>query len=86
MRAGVRGDRYAVHDATMVELVAAAYGVEGRQVLGGPAWLELDHFDLEAKLPIGTPPETLQRMLQSMLAERFNSSLLKIPSSSQPFC
>jgi uncharacterized protein (TIGR03435 family) len=71
MRAGVRGDRYVVHDATMVDLVAAAYGVEGRQVLGGPAWLELDHFDVEAKLPIGTPPEMLQRMLQSMLAERF---------------
>ena len=45
---GLRGGRYAVQRATMLDLVALAYGVEGDKVLGGPSWLETDRFDIIA--------------------------------------
>jgi uncharacterized protein (TIGR03435 family) len=72
VRARVEGERYVVRSATMVDLVAAAYGVKDSDVVDGPAWLEMDRFDVDAKLPPNTPQETVQKMLQSLLAERFN--------------
>src|SRR5262245_39318937 len=37
----------------------------------GPNWLEFDRFDVFAKVPNNTPPETLKLMLQALLADRF---------------
>ena len=68
----LRGDRYILRQATMVDLIAAAYGVEASTVQGGPIWLETDRFDIVAKAPPTTPPATVKLMLQSLLAERFN--------------
>ena len=36
----VRGGRYQFRNATMLDLVASAYGMEPEKVLGGPSWLE----------------------------------------------
>jgi uncharacterized protein (TIGR03435 family) len=66
----LRGDRYAVHDATMLDLISSAYGVDAEKVQGGPSWLEWDRFDINAKAPATTSPETVKLMLQSLLAER----------------
>jgi uncharacterized protein (TIGR03435 family) len=72
MTGGVlRGGRYELRNATMVDLIRIAYGVEAEKVLGGPNWLEFDRFDVSAKAPTATPPETLQLMLQALLADRF---------------
>jgi len=65
------GDRYQIRQANMVDLIRTAYSVEAENVLGGPSWLELDRFDVIAKTAPGTPPETLQLMLQALLADRF---------------
>jgi uncharacterized protein (TIGR03435 family) len=67
----LRGDRYILRQANMVDLIRTAYGVEADNVVGGPNWLELDRFDIVAKAPPGTPAETLKLMLQSLLADRF---------------
>jgi uncharacterized protein (TIGR03435 family) len=67
----LRGGRYDLRKATMLELIKTAYGVDGDAVLGGPNWLELDRFYVAAKAPPSTPPETLKMMLQSLLADRF---------------
>jgi uncharacterized protein (TIGR03435 family) len=67
----LRGDRYDLRDATMVDLVAAAYGIETDNVLGGPSWLESDRFDVIAKAPPTTSKETIKLMLQALLADRF---------------
>jgi uncharacterized protein (TIGR03435 family) len=73
MSGGVlRAGRYVVRQANMVDLVRAAYGVEADDVLGGPSWLEMDRFDVVAKASPATTPETLQRMLQALLADRFH--------------
>lgn len=82
MRGGVlRGGRYDVHTASMLELIANAYGTDGDKVQGGPAWLEVDHFDISAKAPEKTPPATVKLMLQNLLAERF---ALKVHKEDRP--
>lgn len=65
------GDRYAVREATMVQLIAAAYDMEPDYVQGGPGWLNVDRYDVTAKAPASTSPEALRAMLQSLLKDRF---------------
>jgi uncharacterized protein (TIGR03435 family) len=73
MSGGVlRGNRFEIRQATMVDLVRVAYGVDADKVLGGPSWVELDRFDVLAKAPPATAPDVVRQMLQSLLAERFN--------------
>lgn len=67
----LRGARYDLRKATMLDLIRIAYNVNPEMVVGGPNWLEFDRFDIAAKAPLNTPPETLRLMLQSLLAERF---------------
>jgi hypothetical protein len=65
----VHAGRYEIKYATMVDLVHLAYGVDGDKILGGPNWLEMDRFDIIAKVPPDTTPERLNLMLQSPLAD-----------------
>jgi uncharacterized protein (TIGR03435 family) len=67
----LRGDRLVFHQATMVDLIAAAYGIDPSLVQGGPIWLETDRFEIRAKAPPTTPKDTVKLMLQSLLADRF---------------
>jgi uncharacterized protein (TIGR03435 family) len=73
MSGGVlRGGRYDLRNATMLDLIQTAYGVDdSSKIVGGPGWLNTDRFDVAAKAPPSTPPETLTLMLQALLAERF---------------
>lgn len=72
MQVGViRSGRYELRQATMLDLIATAYGVDADTVLGGPGWLELDRFDVIAKVPPDTSLETAKVMLQELLAKRF---------------
>ena len=66
-----------------------AYDVKAEKIAGGPGWLEMDRFDVIAKVPAGTKaetmpgsapgalPDTLKEMLQSLLADRFKLTLHK---------
>lgn len=48
LRGGViRGGKFEIRTATMVDLITTAYGVEADFVLGGPSWLETDRFDAQ---------------------------------------
>ena len=67
----LRGGRFEVRTATMVELISFAYDMESDKVLAGPSWLDWDRFDVAAKTPPATTPENLNLMLQKLLAERF---------------
>jgi uncharacterized protein (TIGR03435 family) len=62
---------YELRQASMVDLVATAYGLNQDEVLEGPAWLEEDRFDIVAKLPPNSTKETQKAMLQTLLADRF---------------
>jgi uncharacterized protein (TIGR03435 family) len=66
-----RNGRYEIHSATMVDLVRLAYGFDADKILGGPSWLEMNHYDVVAKVPSDATVETTAPMLQALLAERF---------------
>jgi len=70
-RSSATGGRYQVRNATMVDLIRAAYNFDADKILGGPNWIELDRFDVTAKMPEGTKPDERRQMLQALLAERF---------------
>jgi len=71
-RIGVpRNGRYEIRRATMVDLIRTAHGVEADKVVGGPHWLEMNRFDIVAKVPSSASRETVMPMLQTLLAERF---------------
>src|SRR5215475_13328382 len=74
---GLRGTRYLVRQATMVDLISLAYGVDNNKILAGPSWLDLDRFDLSARAPSGSTPEQAGLMLQTLLAERFSLKIHK---------
>jgi len=73
----VRGGRYEVKNATMVDLIRIAYGYDANKILGGPNWLEMDRYDVAAKVPASSTPETHKLMLQSLLEDRFKLALHK---------
>jgi uncharacterized protein (TIGR03435 family) len=67
----LRGDRYVNRQATMLDLAAAAYGLDPTNVQGGPSWLEWNRYDVVAQVPAGTTMESVRPMLQGLLADRF---------------
>ena len=67
----LNGDRFIMRQASMVDLIAKAYGVENANVLRGPAWLDVDRFDIAAKAPRTTSPDDVKLMLRALLADRF---------------
>src|SRR5207253_9839962 len=47
----LRGERYDLRKATMLDLIRIAYSVDADKVVGGPGWLELDRFDVAGSAP-----------------------------------
>lgn len=68
----LRAGRYELRQATMLDLIEIAYGVDEEMVFGGPDWLDWDRFDVTAKAPPATTPETAKLMLRRLLADRFS--------------
>jgi uncharacterized protein (TIGR03435 family) len=67
----VRGSRYEIYNATLVDLIKTAYDIRADAVLGGPSWLAVDRFDVIAKAPANASSESINAMLQSLLSDRF---------------
>jgi uncharacterized protein (TIGR03435 family) len=78
----LRGGRYVALNASTVDLIGAAYGVENDKVLDGPSWLEIDQFDIIAKPSANATEAMVKPMLQNLLADRFK---LVIHNDSRPF-
>ena len=47
----VNHDRLLVHHATIVDLIAFAYGVDRDKVFGGPSWMDNDRYEIAALAP-----------------------------------
>ena len=69
------GDRYVIHQATTLDLIRAAYGIEEAHILGGPMWLESTRYDVLAKAPMGATNADVQPMLRALLADRFKLAM-----------
>jgi bla regulator protein blaR1 len=70
----INGRRFEVLDTKLEQLISFAYGLDPRQVVGAPDWMNKDEFDITA-VPEGDGQPTIaqwKEMMQKLLAERFN--------------
>ncbi len=73
----LRGTRYEMHFATLLDMIAEAYHMDNNDVFGGPSWLEMNQYDLIALVPEHTKHEETRAMLRQLLAERFHLAVHK---------
>lgn len=74
VRMGVQmlpGGRVSMSGVTMKTLIQQAYGVRDFQIVGGPAWMGSDRYDITAKPEGAATPEQVKVMIQALLADRF---------------
>jgi len=82
MRGGaIRGGRFQVRTASMLDLISFAYETEAAKIVGGPTWLGSERFDIVAAAPADTAQDKAAPMLQSLLEDRFG---LVIKKESRP--
>ena len=72
------GGVFVAQQQSLKDLISLAYKVRESQIIGGPAWIGSDRFDVKAKADRELPPfnptgeiGALERMRQSLLADRF---------------
>ena len=69
------GGRYIGQNMTLRLLIKTAYGVHDSQIIGGPSWIDSDHWDINAKAEgykEATPFRDQARlMVRPLLADRF---------------
>jgi uncharacterized protein (TIGR03435 family) len=58
-------------------LILKAYNIQFYQ-LSGPAWINAEHFDIEAKIPEGATNAQFEAMQQNLLATRFGLTFHKV--------
>ena len=66
--------RFTTHNLTLKRLIAIAYDIDVKQVLGGPNWTDSDSYDINAKIPeefAARKQDQVPQMLQSLLEDRF---------------
>ncbi|HEX4002139.1 MAG TPA: M56 family metallopeptidase [Candidatus Acidoferrales bacterium] len=69
----VRGTEFSTLNTTLSDMIAFAYDVQQKQIVGGPNWISSDKFDIQAKPDTPGSPNTQQvrTMLEKLLADRF---------------
>jgi uncharacterized protein (TIGR03435 family) len=65
------GGRLTMTNSSLRMLIRFAYNLQDNQLVGGPAWLDTDRYDILAKAEGEATREQMQQMLQTLLAERF---------------
>jgi uncharacterized protein (TIGR03435 family) len=68
--------RLAMNNVTLKRCIMGAYGIGPNQILGGPPWLDSDHYEIIAKADQPVDDDAiLMAMLQTLLAERFKLAI-----------
>jgi uncharacterized protein (TIGR03435 family) len=65
------GGRLSITNLPLKLILQEAYSVKQYQLSGGPAWIETDRFDIEAKAEGEPSRAQMMTMLQTLLADRF---------------
>jgi uncharacterized protein (TIGR03435 family) len=71
---------FTARNVTLKRLVAEAWRLQMSQVMG-PAWLDQNEYEIEARVPEGATREEVALMLKRLLADRFG---LKLHSENRP--
>ena len=66
------GNGYLVQNVPVKAMISLMYKVPGRQITGGPDWLNNQNYDMEAKADHAYSIDDLHVMFQNLLADRFN--------------
>jgi uncharacterized protein (TIGR03435 family) len=69
----VQGRRFTTLNTTLSDIIAFAYGIHPKQLVGAPAWVETDKWDVEAQPDgEGAPSDKQWKIMwQKLLADRF---------------
>ena len=69
----VRGTKFTTINTTLNDLITFAYGVQQKQVVDAPSWMDTDKWDIEAQPDVPGAPnrKQLTTMVQKLLADRF---------------
>jgi uncharacterized protein (TIGR03435 family) len=65
------GGRLSVGNNTLRNILRNAWRLQTFQIVGGPDWIETEHWDIVAKAADNPAPEELVVMLQNLLIDRF---------------
>ena len=65
------GGRVEGTNRTLKLLIQAAFDVQPYQIIGGPLWIESDHFDIAATANQDVTQAQLRSMMRTLLADRF---------------
>ena len=65
----------AARNATLRTIISTLYGVDDRQLDGGPLWIDDEPFDIVATARPNVSGDELIRMAKAMLADRFQLTL-----------
>jgi uncharacterized protein (TIGR03435 family) len=68
---GGRGGMVTATNVTLRTLIRQSYGILSSQIVGAPAWIDNDRFDLTARAEGEISEARLMPMMRGMLADRF---------------
>jgi uncharacterized protein (TIGR03435 family) len=73
--------RYIEKDHSLKMMIAAAYNLNPHAILGGPSWIESDHYDIVAVTPGEVRPtrDEQMTMLRALLTDRFQLTFHREP-------
>jgi uncharacterized protein (TIGR03435 family) len=67
------GGRIVVVNNSLRNIIRNVWNVQNYQIVGGPDWVNVDRWDITAKVPEGVPTQPLivMQMMRPLLADRF---------------
>jgi uncharacterized protein (TIGR03435 family) len=68
----LKGDRFDAEAATVNDILDKVNDTQLFRVVGGPAWMRTDRYDIHAKADAPIPSEQLKDAVLALLAERFH--------------
>ncbi len=70
---GIRaGGSLSMGNVTLEHLVSLAYGLENYRISGGPAWINVERYNIDAKPSSPVSRDVARLMFQNLLAKRFH--------------
>jgi uncharacterized protein (TIGR03435 family) len=69
---GYRGTQFITFNTNMNDLIAFAYGLHAKQIIGAPDWFGTDLFDIDGKPDVPGRPniQQMESMMRKLLADR----------------